>query len=108
MSYQESQAQARLRMYIAQNFNFSIYYQKLYAKEMLPSRIRYNQFFFWGAFVLASKYLLFRPMFAQSSNENNLGATRFYTSERAVVNPVARMLNRSAAASHASQQEYIF
>ena len=34
--------------YGANNFSFSFYYDKIYKKEYLPSRIRYSQFFFYS------------------------------------------------------------
>ncbi len=76
--------------YMSCNFNFSLQYDKLYKKEYLPSRIRYNQFFFWTFFAAASYTCFSKGMFSTSvgSNPENLGARRYYTSERAVVNPI--------------------
>ena len=34
--------------YGASNIGFSIYYDKVFKKEYMPSRIRYNQFFFYS------------------------------------------------------------
>ena len=39
---------SRLARYGATNLQFGIYYDKIFKKEYLPSRIRYNQFFFYG------------------------------------------------------------
>ena len=47
------QHNARLSDYMLHNFNFGLYYDKIYKKEYLPSRIRYNQFFFFAAFTLS-------------------------------------------------------
>jgi hypothetical protein len=35
--------------YMPNNIGFSIYYDKVHKKEYLPSRVRYNQFFFYAA-----------------------------------------------------------
>ena len=35
--------------YGATNLQFGIYYDKVFKKEYLPSRIRYSQFFFYSA-----------------------------------------------------------
>ena len=35
----------------------AVYYDKIYKKEYLPSRIRYNQFFFFAGFFSISAYL---------------------------------------------------
>ena len=50
--------QERLAQYAVHNLNFGIYYDKLYKKEYLPSRIRYNQFFFYAALGFSAYYLL--------------------------------------------------
>ena len=34
--------------YGAGNLNFGVYYDKVNRKEYLPSRVRYNQFFFYA------------------------------------------------------------
>ena len=34
--------------YGANNLNVTVYYDKVFKKEYLPSRIRYNQFFFYS------------------------------------------------------------
>ena len=49
----------RLVSYYTMNYNFSIYYDKMYKKEYLPSRIRYNQFFFYATLFASCNYLLF-------------------------------------------------
>ena len=41
----------RLFHYAAANFNTGLYYDKIYKKEYLPSRIRYNAFFFYAALI---------------------------------------------------------
>ena len=41
----------RLYEYGANNLQFTIYYDKVFRKEYLPSRIRYNQFFFYSIFI---------------------------------------------------------
>ena len=38
---------SRMSKYMVHNLNFGIYYDKIYKKEYLPTRIRYNQFFFY-------------------------------------------------------------
>ena len=90
----------RLLSYYAQNFNFAIYYDKLYKKEYLPSRIRYNQFFFFASLAVACKFLLFKPMFSTTSDPNNLAARKYYTTDRSIVNFFMRQANRGTVASH--------
>ena len=48
----------RLFDYLGNSGHFNIYYDKIYKKEYLPSRIRYNQFFFYGALISFSYLLL--------------------------------------------------
>ena len=48
----------RLFEYAGQNIGFGIHYDKIYKKEYLPSRIRYNQFFFYAGFFGMSYYLM--------------------------------------------------
>ena len=38
-----------INRYGATNLQFGIYYDKVFKKEYLPSRIRYSQFFFYSA-----------------------------------------------------------
>ena len=98
----------RMWTYYTHNFNFSIYYDKLYRKEYLPSRISYNQFFFYSALFASCSFLLFAPQWSTTTDEKNLGARRYYTSDRTLVNMLSRGMNKSAAASHVSKQEYTF
>jgi hypothetical protein len=41
----------------------ALYYNKKYTKEYLPSRIRYNQFFFWAG--MAAFFYFWRPAVSQ-------------------------------------------
>ena len=98
----------RFMQYASQNFNFGLYYDKIYKKEYLPSRIRYNQFFFYAALSASCYYLLFQHMFFKSGqNEKDLGQRKYYTSDRSIVNLLMRQMNRGAVASQVSKQEYI-
>ncbi len=36
--------------YGSTNLQFGLYYDKVFKKEYMPSRIRYNQFFFYAIF----------------------------------------------------------
>ena len=42
------------------NFGFRIHYDKIFKPEYLPSRIRYNAFFFWA--ILGAFMFKFRPL----------------------------------------------
>ena len=107
MTYGASQYSERLMTYASQNLNFSLYYDKLYKKEYLPSRIRYNQFFFYAGLIVAMRYLM-QPMFAQKTgNGNDLNSYKYYTGDRAAVNIFARQFNKSAVDSHVAKQTFI-
>ena len=97
----------RLWQYAEQNLVPTIYYDKLYRKEYLPTRVRYSQFFFFAGFIGMSVYFMGSKtssgMFVQSSNQGDLSSRRYYTTGREFVNPIAAMLNRSAASSQASK-----
>ena len=101
----------RLWQYAEQNMLPTIYYDKLYRKEYLPTRVRYNQALFFAGFLGMAWFFMGDKtgsgMFVQSSDKSDLGSRRYYTTGRAFVNPVAMMLNRSAASSHASKQDYV-
>ena len=106
--------QERLAQYMVHNFNFGIYYDKIYKKEYLPSRIRYNQFFFYAALGFSAYYFLGSKtgggMFCPKDNALNqtseLADRKYYTSPRSVVNIFMRQMNSSSAKSHAAKQEY--
>ena len=101
----------RLLEYYGRHLNFSIYYDKIYKKEYLPSRIRYNQFFFYTALFGLSYYTFkgqgsnFCP---QEETTTDLGQRKYYTSERSAVNFVMRQMNKASASSHEKQQEFVF
>ena len=58
---------SRLYEYVAANAGFGIHYDKIFKKEYLPSRVRYNQFFFYtGLFTIG--YYVF---------SKNRGGSRF-------------------------------
>jgi len=70
-----------------------VYYDKVFKKEYLPSRIRYNQFFFY-AFLLSSCYYLSRKHWGMVDEKNmNLGTRKYFTTERRYVNSISRARN---------------
>ena len=100
----------RMLQYSGMNFSFSLYYDKLYKKEYLPSRIRYNQFFFWAAFIGLGYGLLSKRsgggMFCPKEGapgQTELADRKYYTSERSVVNIIMRQVNKSSVSSHVSK-----
>ena len=104
---------SRLYDYMSTNFFFSIYYDKLYRKEYLPSRIRYNQFFFYGGLlVLGSVYLsnknngMLCPTESKVRSGDDLGNRRYYTSERTFVNFLKRSMNKSETATQANKETF--
>ena len=104
---------SRLSAYATQHLNFGIYYDKIYKKEYLPTRIRYNQFFFY--FGLASCcYLLLKKgkgggLFCKMDEADpELANRRYFTSERSVVNLLMRQMNKSSMSSHMAKQDYTF
>ena len=80
--------------YASVNFGFSIYYDKIYKKEYLPSRIRYSQFFFYtllfgGVYTLLSKKnggSNFCPSVNGRNPEQDMSKWKYYSSDRAIVN----------------------
>ncbi len=103
MSYPQQQFSERLGIYLSQNLSFSLYYDKMYKKEYLPSRVRYNQFFFFATLTAFSSYFLFKPMFAVNSNKSSISGQRYYTSDRSFVNMFARSMNKSSAKSQVAK-----
>mgnify|MGYP006130177303 CR=1 FL=1 len=107
---------ARLFEYLSSNIGFGIHYDKIYKKEYLPSRIRYSQFFFYTGLATGCYFFLsksrggsnFSPQENQLSPTSDLSERKYYTSERSVVNPVMRIFNTQAAASHVSKQKFVF
>ena len=100
----------RMWHFAVANTNFGIHYNKIFKKEYLPSRIRYNQFFFWiafwgGCYGLLSYKAGGGMLCPQegTTGEKELGLRRYYTTDRSCVNIIARMLNKSGASSHASK-----
>ena len=87
--------------YAGSNFGFGIHYDKIYKKEYLPSRIRYSQFYFYSAFFGLSYFLLskkngggmFAPQEGSVAPSGNLSESKYYTSDRAVVNPLMIIYN---------------
>ena len=100
---------SRLIEYLGHNLGFGIHYDKIYKKEYLPSRVRYSQFFFYTGLITGCYFVLsnsrggssFSPKENELAPTANLSERKYYTSERAVVNPVMRILNSQAASSHA-------
>ena len=105
---------ARLGEYMTANFNFGLYYDKIYKKEYLPSRIRYNQFFFYtflvgGIYMFSSKKnggSLFCPAVNSQQPDDQMAHWKYYTSDRAVVNFLMRQVNKQNAKSQAQKQNY--
>lgn len=58
---------SRLYEYVAVNAGFGIHYDKRFKKEYLPSRVRYNQFFFYTGLFTMGYYML----------SKNRGGSRF-------------------------------
>ena len=102
--------------YRPHNIGFALYYDKIYKKEYLPSRIRYNQFFFYTGLFTAYYFFLSTKnggsMFCPQENalqpNTDLSLRRYYTSERSIVNMFMRQWNKSSASSHVSKQEFVF
>ena len=107
---------SRLYEYVAANAGFGIHYDKIYKKEYLPSRVRYSQFFFYTGFITLSYFVLsknrggsnFSPKQNELAPTSDLSERKYYTSDRAVVNPIMRILNSQAASSHSSKQSFVF
>ena len=98
----------RLWFYAQQNCNFGIHYDKIYRKEYLPSRIRYNQFFFYVGLAGIFAYLYTKPHHVSGADGQDLSQRRYFTSDRAIVNFFARQYNRQAVAAQVKKQEYTF
>ena len=97
----------RVCSYAIHNFNFGIYYDKIYKKEYLPTRIRYNQFFFFAAFFGGCAMLMNKQrkggMFCKMDERDpELANRKYYTSDRACVNMIMRGINYSSASSAVS------
>ena len=91
--------------YLAENAMFSVYYNKIYKQQYLPSRIRYSQFFFFISFAVCCKlYVANRSQ----NNQADYSQRRYYTSERPIVNFIQRIINAQSAAGQASKQNLIF
>ena len=83
----------RLYEYGASNLQFGIYYDKVFRKEYLPSRIRYNQFFFFaflGCFLfnLHSRHWSFT-----NEKEKSLGLRKYFTIGRPFENFIMRAVD---------------
>mmetsp|Transcript_4817 Transcript_4817/g.8264 ORF Transcript_4817/g.8264 Transcript_4817/m.8264 type:complete len:97 (-) Transcript_4817:149-439(-) len=82
----------RLNMYSSANFGFTAYYQKIYKKEYLPTRVRYNQFFYY-LLAMPIFYLIFSKSHSQfAPRASNEDPVKFYTTEKSYVNFVRRAL----------------
>ena len=97
----------RLYEYSANNLHVSIYYDKIFKKEYLPSRIRYSQFFFFSGLA----YFLYTVhtcnwMFADET-QRDLGQRKYYTIGRPFQNFIARAGDQQALKSHVAKQTYI-
>ena len=98
----------RLLNYLYNNGGFSIYYDKLYKKEYLPTRIRYNQFFFFASLIGGCTLLFSKSngggMFCKMNGEDGeLANRKYFTTERSFVNIVARAANSSSVSSHVAK-----
>eukprot|EP00347_Sterkiella_histriomuscorum_P014692 403359914 len=97
----------RLGEYACNNFGFSIYYDKVHKKEYLPSRVRYNQFFFYSVLF----YFVFKQAHTRwqlvDERQKDLGKRRYFTLPRTYSNPIARSRDHAALQSHVAQQKYI-
>ena len=97
----------RLYEYGANNLQFTIYYDKVFRKEYLPSRIRYNQFFFYAAAIWFVYTLHQRNWMFTSEDQKDLGQRRYYTIGRPFQNLIARSADQSNLKSHVQKQTYI-
>ena len=90
-----------------QNLNFGIYYDKLFKKEYLPTRIRYNQFFFYTAFFFGAYLVMSKKnagsMFCKVEGDGELANRKYFTSDRACTNLLMRQMNKSAVSSHVAK-----
>ena len=98
----------RLMCYMHNNLNFGIYYDKIYKKEYLPSRIRYNQFFFYaalfGGVTLMMKASTGGGAFCVKKDADpELANRKFFSSDRACVNIFMRQMNKGAMSSHVAK-----
>ena len=80
---------------MVKNFNFGVYYEKIFKKEYLPTRIRYNQFFFYagligGYFWLKSQNKRGCDFCVSNPADPELAHREYFSSDRAVVNVVMR------------------
>ncbi|CDW80949.1 UNKNOWN [Stylonychia lemnae] len=96
----KSKFHRRCYLYLSKNALPSIYYDKVFKKEYLPSRVRYNQFFFYAAL----GYYIFklkagRQLFVDEG-ERNLGQRKYYTSARSYQNFIAARSDQSSLRSH--------
>ena len=93
--------------YYSKNFLPTVYHDKIYRKEMLPSRVRYNAFFFYAGLVGAAYFFSMRKMSVSGEDSNELADRRYFTADRAFINPLMIAMNSSAAKSNAAKQTYI-
>ena len=84
----------RLLKYMEVNLFPSIYYDKIYTKAYLPSRIRYNQFFFYSCLAFFGYGLLSKSngggSFCPMEESEDLSKRVYYSSDRPVINLIAR------------------
>ena len=92
--------------YVGNNFGFSLHYDKVFKKEYLPSRIRYNQFFFFAGLTTGFMYLLSNR--SQAPTSTDLSQRKYYSGDRTVVNMFQRAMNSSSAKNHANRQHFTF
>ena len=93
---------SRFLEYTGNTINFGIYYNKIYKKEYLPTRIRYNQVFFYAGLISLSYCLLsqrfgggqFLKVYQCCDKDQDLSKRKYYSSGRPVVNMFARVFNR--------------
>ena len=97
-------------------YHFGLAYNKVFKPEYLPGRVRFNQFFFFLG--LGSLWVANRRYVSLSMSEvlkgwqftdtrvKTLGERKYYSMDRAYVNPIQASIDRSLVRSQVSQQDF--
>ena len=94
----------RLYEYGANNAFPALYYDKVFRKEYQPSRIRYNQFFFFAVFF---GFLIVWPRCSWTNEWRSLDNRKYYTTPRAFSNWFMWAVDLNSVKGHVKEQRYI-
>ena len=73
----------------------------------MPSRIRYNQFFFYAGFAYFIYTVHSRNWMLVDESEKDLGKRKYYTTGRAYQNMLMRSNDQATLKSHVKKQTFI-